>query len=181
MKNSMDFRQNFEFEETSAVNFVYLKDDEKKLILKHRNDENIRRWMRNDKIITQKEHYDFIKKLAGDNKNFYWLVKDKKNNYLGVIYFNRVDFKNKNAYLGIYSFAGSKGAGKKLLDLIFRLAFEKAGFLELKLEVLSHNERALDFYRKAGFAEQSKLADIAIRNNISLDLLTMSVKNSITG
>ena len=58
--------------------------------------------MYSDEIISQEEHFNFIENLKKDNKNFYWIVyKDEE--FIGVISLNDISFKNKNAYIGLYS------------------------------------------------------------------------------
>ncbi len=64
---------------------------------------------------------------------------------------------------GLYAnpFESLKGLGAILEAVVTHYAFRELGVTKLKLEVLSNNERAINFYRKYGF----KLIDIRKVNN----------------
>ena len=65
-------------------NFIHLTNKEKKMVRNWRNSKKIRAHMYTDYLISQREHRNFLNNLKNDRKNFYWLVKDKKDKrYLG--------------------------------------------------------------------------------------------------
>lgn len=170
----------FEFDDSIIKNFVNLTQKEKKMVRKWRNSDNVRKWMYSDHIISHKEHYEFIETLKTDNKNFYWLVKNKKNeNHVGVIYLNRVDFKNKNTYLGIYSNPDSKqkGVGSLLIEALKKIAFDIAKLHTLKLEVVDFNDRAISFYKNMGFTEEGRLKEFVFKDGKWHDVIIMGIIN----
>ncbi|MEM5875588.1 MAG: UDP-4-amino-4,6-dideoxy-N-acetyl-beta-L-altrosamine N-acetyltransferase [Candidatus Aenigmatarchaeota archaeon] len=107
-------KKDFKIKNIILKNFINLTSSENYDVLRMRNNENIRRYCLSDHIISSKEHDTFIMKLREDNKNFYWVVKQRES-LIGVISLNRVDFHNKNAFLGIYSNPGLKGVGDILV------------------------------------------------------------------
>lgn len=176
----MELRKNICLGELELINFINLTDEEKEIVRKWRNRENVRKWMYTDRIISQEEHSKFIETLKKDKKNCYWFLKDKKKgDYVGVIYLNKVDFKNKNAYLGIYSNPEKKikGAGTLLLGMLKNIAFKIAKLHTLKLEVIENNEQAIKFYKKLGFVNEGRLKEYVFKDGEWHDVIVMGIIN----
>ncbi len=175
----LELRADFVFGGYLVINFVNLGDAEKEMVRSWRNNEQIRKYMFSEHFISLEEHAKFTAALSSDNKNFYWLIKDKEGEYLGVISLNRADLSNKNAFLGIYSNPDRKtsGAGSLLVDCLKKIAFEKWNLHTLKLEVIETNVRAVDFYAKAGFSEEGRLKQFALKKGKWHDVIIMGMVN----
>jgi UDP-4-amino-4,6-dideoxy-N-acetyl-beta-L-altrosamine N-acetyltransferase len=145
-----------------------------------RNKDCIRKWMYSDRAIPKTEHILFITGLRGDKKNFYWLAKHATGEYLGVVYLNRLDKRNRNAYLGIYVNPCSSftGKGKTLIDCLKLLGFKKAGLHTMKLEVLKKNALAAGFYKKHGFRIEGVLREFVFKGGRWEDVIIMGLKNN---
>ncbi|SRR5579884_3081296 len=168
-------RRNFELDGFRLTNFIHLGDESER-VRGWRNHETVRKWMYSDHLISKKEHLQFIEGLKEDRKNFFWMVADKEGE-LGVISLNRVDVKNKNAYLGIYVNPDDRrsGAGERLIHLLKRLCFEIAKLHSLRLEVIDGNERALRFYRKMGFRIEGRLKEFVFKEGRWRDVILMAL------
>jgi UDP-4-amino-4,6-dideoxy-N-acetyl-beta-L-altrosamine N-acetyltransferase len=171
-----DLRQDFIFDKLIVKNFVTLSNDEIEFVRKCRNHDEVRKWMYSDRIIPLYDHINFINNLKEDYKNYYWLVKMEEED-IGVFSFNRINFQNKNAYLGIYTnpFLIQKGSGKLLIYYIKKLAFDYAKFHTLKIEVMDINEKATNFYRRVGFTEEGRLKEFVLRNEKWHDMIIMGI------
>lgn len=174
------FHGNFKIKELEVINFIKLSNEERKMVLDWRNHENIRKWMYSDDIITEEGHANFVDKLITDTSNFYWIVKNKEGLYLGTVYFNKTDFKNKHAYLGIYSnpYSELKNKGHLLIQCIKELAFGIAEIHTLKLEVIENNQKAIQFYKKSGFNEEGRLKEFVFKDGKWYDVIVMGIINS---
>lgn len=172
---NFDFKQNFEIDGASLINFVHLSQEEKEMVRAWRNAERIRKWMYTDHIISKDEHQRFLKNLENSNNRFYWLVRTW-NNYIGVIDLIRVDFKNKNTYFGIYSNPDSRipGVGKKLEMIAIKLVFERAAFHSLWLEIIEDNKISY-LHKEMGFAEAGRLRDFVRKDNTWKDVVVMGL------
>lgn len=157
-------------------NFLNLDEKEREMVRRWRNNSTIREWSYSNCIITIKEHQDFIMKLEKDIRNSYWLVS-RKDEYIGVVSLNRIDLKNKNAYLGIYSNPSLKGVGNLLMDCLKGIAFNMARLHTLKLEVIEENKKALKFYKNSGFKKEGKLKDYVSKNGNYKDVIIMGIIN----
>jgi len=176
-----DLKKNINLNRIYLINFINLTDKEKELTRKWRNHIDVRKWMYSDHIISRKEHNEFINKLLKDMRNVYWLIKKEDNEYMGVIYLNRFDFKNKNAYLGIYSKPeySFPGTGRLLIECLTKLAFQILCLHSLKLEVIETNKRAIRFYKKAGFSEEGRLKEFVRKEDHWYDVVIMGTINKV--
>lgn len=160
-------------------NFADLSDEEIGIVRKWRNNKNIKKWMFQDHTISPKEHLKYMTVIKKDNKNFCWLIKDSSGEYLGVISLNRVDYRNKNSYLAVYSnpFLKKSGFGRMALKIIVSLAFGILKLHTLKLEVLDNNIAAKKLYRKFGFIKEGELREFVFRGGKWQDVVIMGITN----
>ncbi|WP_129597817.1 UDP-4-amino-4,6-dideoxy-N-acetyl-beta-L-altrosamine N-acetyltransferase [Methanohalophilus profundi] len=175
----MKFKKQHDFGDFVLINFTELNKKEKDSIREWRNSETVRKWMYSDSLISPEEHTQFINSLKLDTKNCYWLVSNKKEEHIGVIYLNKIDFRNKNAYLGIYNNPNCKlkNRGSILINLIIELSFSLYELHTLKLEVIENNERAINFYKKAGFIQEGRLKEFVLKNGSWHDVIVMGLTN----
>jgi UDP-4-amino-4,6-dideoxy-N-acetyl-beta-L-altrosamine N-acetyltransferase len=173
----LNLKKNYYLEEGILINFNHLSDKERELVRKWRNHQEVRKWMYEDKIISPAEHADFIKQLAKDNRRFYWLVQNRVKENIGVIYMINADFKNRHAYLGIYSNPRKKtpGTGACLMSLLKEVATRFARFHTLKLDVLANNKRAIRFYEKSGFKREGLLQEYVFKEGKWVDVVVMGI------
>lgn len=171
---------NFLLKDTELINFININDDEKRMVLTWRNHETIRKWMYSNDIISVEEHDSFINKRRTDGYNFYWIVKNKEKHYLGTIYLNKIDFKNRHAYLGIYSnpYTEIKNKGHFLIESLKELSFNIAKFHTLKLEVVECNQKAIAFYERSGFKEEGRLKEFVFKDGKWYDVIVMGIINN---
>lgn len=170
----VDLRQDFTFDKFNIKNFVSLSSDEVEFVRNCRNHDEVRKWMYSDNIISSWDHINFINTLKENNKNYYWLVKMEEK-AIGVISLTRIDFQNRNAYLGIYAnpFTLLRGKGELLIKCIQKLAFDYAKLHTLKIEVMDTNDKATKFYKKVGFSEEGRLKEFVFRDGKWHDMVVM--------
>ena len=171
--------KDFEFEKVILINFINLDENDIEIVRTWRNNDNIRKWMYSEYIIGKEEHKRFIKNLKNNKKNSYWLVIDRSLDKIGVIYLNKFDYENRNAYLGIYTnpLSKKKGKGRLLMIALLNLSFKIINLHSLKLEVLKDNEKAIQFYRKWGFKKEGELREFIYKNNEWKNVLIMGIVN----
>lgn len=174
----INLKKNFKFKDILMKNFVNLTDEDAELVRGWRNNKKVMSWTYSREIIPKKEHLEFIKNLGSEKINFYWLVM-RNNEGCGVVCLNRVDKRNKNAFLGVYKnpFLKKDGLGKLLIKSLKYIAFTRAKLHTLKLEVIATNERARNFYKKSGFLEEGRLRDFVCINRKRIDVIIMGIFN----
>ena len=172
-------KTNIKVNGNQLINFINLTNDEKEMLRNWRNHESVRVWMYQEHIISPEEHNAYLKQLKENNNTFCWILRNMNSENIGVISINRVDFVNKNAYLGIYLNPDHKAprAGRLLNDSLKQVAFKIINLHTLKLEVLSNNTRALKFYKKLGFLEEGRLKEFVYKNGKWHDVVIMGITN----
>jgi len=163
-----------------AIKFYDLTYEDKIQVLSWRNNTDVREQMLNNETISTENHLRFIDNLKNDKRNAYWVVKNN-DTCIGVIYLNKIDLVNKNAYLGIYANPYLKevsGKGSVLMKQLLFLAFKELNLHTIKLEVFEDNKRAIKLYMKYGFYIEGKLKDFVLRNSKFHDLILMGLTNA---
>jgi diamine N-acetyltransferase len=101
--------------------------------------------------ISQKRQWYLKRK--NDPASIYLAIESIRGKLLGFINLYNINMEKKMATLGIYlgSEFTDKGYGTEAIMILLPHYFETIGFKELRLEVASHNKRAIECYRKCGF------------------------------
>lgn len=145
-----------------------LSDEKKDMLLRWRNDDNVRKWMYTSDIISKENHFEFIDTLENNKSDKYFLVQQENKN-LGVIYFNNIT--KTDCKFGLYANVELKSVGKILLTCIFEYAFNNLALGEIFAEVFQENTKAISLYEKIGL----KKIDTKIVNNKKV--ICMGYKN----
>lgn len=147
-------KTNIFYKKYELINFINTNENEKKLILEWRNDENVRKWMVNKNIITMDEHLRYIDSLKHKDDKLCFIVKCKEG-YLGIIEFDKIDLINKEAYFGLNMNPNCNllGIGTSLLDIISMISSANLHLRKLLLYVFEDNIKAINLYKKMNFHE----------------------------
>jgi diamine N-acetyltransferase len=92
-------------------------------------------------------------KRKNDPNSIYLAIESIRGKLLGFINLYKINMEKKTATLGIYlgSEFTDKGYGTEAIMILLPHYFKTIGFKQLRLEVASHNKRAIECYRKCGF------------------------------
>jgi len=137
-------------EKITLLNFTDLSLSDKKMILKWRNDPDIRQWMFSQEPIVLQDHLNYIDSLKQREDRLYFLVK-KGAQPIGVIDFTDIDQQNKSTEFGIYANPDLKKVGTLLMDEMLRFAFKTLRIDTLVAKVFKNNTRAINLYMKYNF------------------------------
>jgi RimJ/RimL family protein N-acetyltransferase len=74
-----------------------------------------------------------------------------------------------------------RGYGTEATRLVMEEAFEALGLSEVRLEVFSHNERAMAAYRRVGFEVTGEHVEWVPRRNVELRVIEMRLKREAFG
>lgn len=91
-------------------NYTTLSTQDLEQILSWRNDESVKKWMRNTNEITWDEHIRFVNSLKENKKAFHYLV-NRKNQNCAVVNFTFEQIDSKEAEWGIYLSPQILGSG----------------------------------------------------------------------
>ena len=188
--------RNFLYDGVAGLDFCDLSKKDALEVLKMRNHKSVSQWMYSAQI-TQKAHFDFIKKLRKNSASLYWLFK-YDSLLLGVGSLTRININHKHAYIGIYKNpelyndaildsnkdldssscqnlkqnpSQNLSAGKMILESLEKIAFYDFGLHSLHLEVMESNSKAIRFYERNGYKLEGKLKDFIKKDNAFIDVL----------
>lgn len=167
MKNGLIIeKKDYLFGALQVIDFVNLSCDEREIVRRLRNHDDVRKWMYNEDPISEEEHGGFIESLKKDEKNYYWLVREW-DNHLGVFSFNRVDFRNRRTFYGMYvnPFSKKRGIGSKIISCAKIICKDVFQMHSLRLEVFEENERAISFYLQHGLEIEGKMREFVFRDH----------------
>ena len=102
---------------------------------------------------------------------------DDNDEYLGTVSLKNIDYDDGNAEYAI-SFrkkAQGTGAAKFATEKILDMAFNELNLKKVYLDVLVTNKRAIAFYNKMGFIQESSSKDHIMKDDKYIDLLWFSM------
>lgn len=130
-------------------NFLYLTKDEHQKLLDIRNDENIKKYMRDNKTIKLENHLLWLKGL--NEKSLYFAVfKDK--NLIGCVDITSINLTKKTSSWGFY-FENTTSAfvASICVYLLIEKIFDEKNIEKITSEVKKTNENAYKFNLSFGF------------------------------
>jgi len=152
---------------------------------------HIREWV-NDHEITKNLHDIFLfpntvyetetflkTMIEGKSGNKGFIISDKETlSYIGQIDLHQIDYRNRNAVLGIVigkkDYLG-KGYGSEAITLLEHFVFHSLNLNRLELEVYDFNERAYHCYLKCGFKEEGRMRQKLFRDGRYCDVIKMAI------
>ncbi|PTI92882.1 GNAT family N-acetyltransferase [Staphylococcus simulans] len=163
-----------EVEKKITLRGLEFKDE--KLIFDWKSDNQLRELLGTVYPISELEHHKWFenKMLEQSNKHF---IIEYKNNAIGMVGFDNVDWINRNAE--IFIFIGDKnlwgkGIGSKAITELEYIAFGKMNLHMIYLHVFSFNSRAINAYKKMGFHVDGILRESKFLKGKYYDSILMS-------
>ena len=106
------------------------------------------------------------------------IVTIDEDKLIGTVGLESIDYMNRTGMLGI--FIGdkkylSKGYGTEAIRLLLDYGFNYMNLHNIKLNVMSFNERALKCYKKCGFKEMGKIRENKFINGKYYDTIVMDI------
>ena len=132
---------------------------------------------RSNKIMTLEAEKKYLEEDINSEAMFAIITLDD-NKLIGAISLEKIDHINRRATLGI--FIGDKdyrnnGYGTEAIRLILEYGFKYLNLNNIKLDLMSFNERALACYKKCGFKEYGRRRNSAFVNGKYYDTISMDI------
>mgnify|MGYP001036425964 CR=1 FL=1 len=138
---------------------------------------------RSGQLTTLESEKEYLEKNNSPTATFAIVTLDS-DKLIGTVSLEDINSINRTATLGI--FIGnkdyrSKGYGTEAIKLILEYGFKYMNLNNIKLDLMSFNERALKCYKKCGFKEygrrrQCKFINGKYYDSISMDILAEEFK-----
>ncbi len=132
---------------------------------------------RSSYIITLESEKQYFEETIDKNYNFFIVTLDD-DKLIGTVGLEKFDAINRTATLGI--FIGDKeyrsqGYGTEAIKLILDYGFNYLNLNNIKLDLMSFNERALKCYQKCGFKEYGRRRKCKFINGKYYDCIEMDI------
>jgi len=139
--------------------------------LKKEDLDEIMRWINNLEVtkylnsflfpVSRMEEEKYLEKMMSKNneqKNM--VIENKKSHYIGQITLDHIDWKNRNAELGVVignKKNWGKGFGTEAIELLLEYGFHHMNLYNIYLWVFEYNKRGIRCYEKCGFKKDGAL------------------------
>lgn len=149
-------------------------------VLRWRNQDDVRRWMYTDHLISQEEHEQWFASMRQDPTKQYWII-ELEDLPVGVIHLSDISRQHRRCEWGMYlgsDAARGTGAAESAAFLSLDAAFGEIGMQRVTCEVLVGNERAIRLYERVGFRREGLLRSMIARGSERYDVIVMGVLQS---
>lgn len=106
-----------------------------------------------------------------------YAIVDLDNEFIGIVEFFNISWKNRRAELSITIEASkrSKGYGYDAIQNILSIGFHQLGFNRIWLRVLESNIKAIDLYQRIGFFKEGICREESLRQSKFVNQIQMSL------
>jgi UDP-4-amino-4,6-dideoxy-N-acetyl-beta-L-altrosamine N-acetyltransferase len=127
-----------------------------------RNEENVRKWMYTDHVISEEEHLNWIERLKTDSRQIVFAVLDEQGSVLGLVSVNGIDQRHKKTDWAYYLTESARGGLGSALEFGFiNFIFNTLGMEKLNCEVIEGNDPVVRMHKKFFFQEEGfRRADV---------------------
>ena len=132
---------------------------------------------RSGALVTIESEKEYLEKHTKDEATF-GIIELKTDKLLGSIGLENIDYISRKATLGIFigkKEKRNKGYGTEAIKLILDYGFNYLNLNNIKLDVLSFNERAITCYKKCGFKEYGRRRKSEFVNGKYYDKISMDI------
>ncbi len=135
-----------------------LRTNDLSMVMKWRNHPSVQKYMFSQHKIREVEHKRWFEKCS-DDKKWHLFMFEKDGVPLGFGSFYEVN-ENDVVDWGFYlSPNAPKGTGNLLGETMLSYAFDKLNFHKVCGQVLSYNQKSIDFHLRLGFKEEGRLRE----------------------
>ncbi len=149
---------------------------------KYVNDWEVRQYLGMFYPFSEIEEEEFVKNSWERRKNgtdfIFGICEKESGQLIGTIGLHKVDWKNRNAELGIAIWKKEywgRGYGTDAIKTLLKYAFHELNLHRVYLRVYDFNKRALRCYEKAGFKKEGVMREAFWRNGEWHDTILMSI------
>lgn len=145
-----------------------LSPENKMRILEIRNEDDVRKWMYNDHIISVDEHLNWINHLQEKQEPAFAIFAEK--DIIGSIRFENCNYSNKTTSWAYYltQTANFMGLAPTLEFAFIDFCFEKFVFEKLNCEVIEGNDAVVKLHSKFLFKDEGFRRSNIVKNGTRL-------------
>ena len=142
------------------------------------NDPDVRQWLTLHRPVPLRATRKWYDAMLESNSDHVFAVCTKRGIHIGNIGLHQIDWKNRNAQLGILIGEAryrSRGYGEDAVRALLRFAFHELNLHRVNLYHYAHNSRARVCYEKCGFRNEGMHRDALFLNGRYYDVAVMGI------
>lgn len=127
--------------------------------------------------VSEAKQERWFESISTSSSSKRYVVRERgTDDFVGVFRLDRLDWKNRNACVGLDIASGKRGHGyaREVYGYFFDYLFNQCGLHMLHLNTLADNDVAIGLYTKLGFVIEGRNREGAFRNGRFVDLICMS-------
>jgi len=145
-----------------SINLRPLKEIDLDEIMKWINDLEVTKYLSSFIFpVSRLEEEKYLEKMMSKNdEQKHMVIENKKGQYIGQISLIHIDWKNRNAELGIVignKKDWGKGYGTEAIKMVLNYGFYQMNLNNIYLWVFEYNSRGIRCYEKCGFKKDGAL------------------------
>lgn len=146
-------------------------------VMDWRNNENVRKNMFSDDLITKEQHVNWLKSLKTDKKNSFYVIF-YENEPVGVFSFNNMSKEHLVSSWGFYLRQDKKMPAISLLieEKIINYYFNNLGYHKLNCEVLETNPKIIKLHKHFGFQEEGCRRENIIKDKKRINVILLGLR-----
>jgi UDP-4-amino-4,6-dideoxy-N-acetyl-beta-L-altrosamine N-acetyltransferase len=142
------------------------------------NDPEVRRYLELYLPISKAEEEKWFEAQLENESSRVFGIETEEGVLIGNIGLSELDWKNRNAYLGIViaekEYWG-QGYGSDAITSLLRFAFGEMNLHRIHLSVFDFNQRAIRCYEKCGFRQEGRAREALFRDGSYRDTFQMAI------
>jgi RimJ/RimL family protein N-acetyltransferase len=142
------------------------------------NDPEVRRYLELYLPISKAEEEKWFETQLENESSRVFGIETEEGVLIGNIGLSELDWKNRNAYLGIViaekGYWG-QGYGSDAITSLLRFAFGEMNLHRISLSVFDFNQRAIRCYEKCGFRHEGRAREALYRDGSYRDTFQMAI------
>ena len=141
-----------------------------------RNHRDVKRYMYSDHDISEEEHRNWLRSLAGNSRQHVFVIKTD-DRLAGVVSLSAINSVHRTADWAFYLDPGLQGKGLGSLVEFWLLdhAFNEAGLEKLNCEVLASNPAVIKMHQKFGFQVEGVRRQNIIKDGQRVDVVLLGI------
>lgn len=144
-----------------------------------RNEDEVRRWMYSDHIITEVEHLRWIENLRHDSRQLVFAVMEDGSTPLRVVSLNAIDRLHGKADWAYYLASSARGGLGSAIEFAFvDFFFNTLGFDKLNCEVIEGNSTVVKLHKKFQFQEEGFRRSNIVKHGVRLGVHFLGLTKS---
>ena len=172
----MDIIKNKIIFESDNIYFVKINKDLIDDYLKMVNNPEVSKFISlKNRSFTYDEEIKWIEDKLNNKKIVFSMVEKGSNKFIGNIELLEIKNKLGEFAICITPFMQNKHYGSESIIRFIKYCFEELELENIELSVYSHNEKAINLYKKLGFVEYKREVNIGIYDNKNIDDIYMKL------